>query len=168
MLVVQHAETAEFNLPDLTATLQPSDFPFAKFDLTLGLMEQGKEDGLLGMIEYATDLFDEATIARVASHFTVLLEGIVNQPEIPIHQLPMLTNAEYHQIVHEWNDTAVDYGEPQTIDALFEQQVERTPDAIALVFGEEQLSYQELNERANQLAHYLICLLYTSPSPRDS
>ena len=125
-------------------------------------MEQdlGAEAGLFGMFEYATDLFDEATIARMASHFIVLLESIVVQPEQTIYQFPMLTDTEYHQIIHEWNDTAhgIDgrFGEPQTIHALFEQQVERTPDAIAVVFENEQLTYQELNARTNQIAHHLI------------
>ncbi|MEM7534194.1 MAG: condensation domain-containing protein, partial [Chloroflexota bacterium] len=136
MLVLQNAEIGEFNLPNLTATLQPADAPFAKFDLTLHLMEKEKEGGLWGVIAYATDLFDEATIARMASHFTVLLEGIVRQPDRAIHQLPMLTETEYHQIAHEWNDTAIDFGTPQTIHALFEEQVKRTPNAVALVFDE--------------------------------
>ena len=89
---------------------------------------------LVGYFKYNTDLFDEATIARMASHFTMLLEGIVNENPLGakqlVHQLPMLTEAEYHQIVYEWNDTSIDFGEPQTIHALFEQQVVRTPDAI--------------------------------------
>ncbi|MEM7134559.1 MAG: amino acid adenylation domain-containing protein [Chloroflexota bacterium] len=153
MLVLQNAEMAEFDLPDLTVTMQSAEFPFAKFDLTLFLVELNKS--IRATLEYNTDLFDEATIARMASHFTVLLESIVSQPELPIHRLPMLSDAEYQQIAHEWNNTFVDFGEPQTIHALFEQQVERTPDAVALVFGNEQLTYAELNARANQLAHYL-------------
>ncbi|MEM7132270.1 MAG: amino acid adenylation domain-containing protein [Chloroflexota bacterium] len=158
MLVLQNADEGSFDLPGLTATLQPPDFPYAKFDLTLSVMERenGDEAGSLGMFEYATDLFDKATIVRMASHFTMLLEGIVKEPEAPIYQLSMLTKAEYHQITHEWNDTAVDFGEPQTIHALFEEQVERTPDAIALVLEDQKLNYKELNILANQLAHRLI------------
>ncbi|MEM7125912.1 MAG: amino acid adenylation domain-containing protein [Chloroflexota bacterium] len=163
MLVLQNAEMVEFDLStpsslgtSLIATMQPAVSASAKFDITLNLIEQGKEDGLQGIIEYATDLFEESTIARLASYFTVLLEGVVSQPEQPVHQLPMLTGAEYHQIVHEWNDTAVDFGEPQTIHALFEGQVKRTPNAVALIFENEQLTYHELNERAHQLAHHLI------------
>ena len=94
----------------------------------------------------------------MADHFAVLLNGIVLHPDQPVQQLPLLTDAEYHQIVHQWNDTAVDFDEPQTIHMLFEQQVERTPDAIALIFEDTQLTYAELNARANQLAHHLISL----------
>ena len=153
MLALQNAETGTFALPSLTATQHLPELPFAKFDLTLFLT--ASEAGLEGMLEYSTDLFDEATIARMASHFEVLLNSIVSHPEAPVTELPLLTEPEYHQIVHEWNDTAVDFGEPQTIHALFEQQVERTPDAVALVFNHEQLTYHEVNVRANQLAHYL-------------
>ncbi|MEM7534192.1 MAG: amino acid adenylation domain-containing protein [Chloroflexota bacterium] len=140
-LVLQNAEIGEFDLPNLTATMQPADFPFAKSDLRFILTEQGKAGNLWGLMEYATDLFDEATIARMMSHFTVLLESIVNEESLgvqqPIHQLPILTEDEVHQIVYEWNDTTVVFGEPQTIQALFEQQVARTPNAIALIFAED-------------------------------
>ena len=101
MLVLQNAQTGDFELPNLTATTQPLDFPFAKFDLTLNMMEQRKGLGLWATFEYATDIFDEATIARMANHFTVLLQGIVNQPGQSVQQLPMLTDTEQYQIVHE-------------------------------------------------------------------
>ena len=154
MLVLQNAESGHFELPQLTATMQSFEFPFAKFDLSCHLVEQ--DNGLLGIMVYSTDLFDAATITRMATHFTVLLEGIVTQPDQPLHQLPMLTAAEYHQIIYGWNDTAFDYGAPQTIHALFEQQVERTPDAVALIFEDTQLTYSQLNIRVNQLAYHLI------------
>lgn len=132
------------------------DLGICKYDLTLELYESA--NGLSGTFEYNTDLFDEATIERLAEHFAVLLQGITSQPDQPILQLPLLTETEYQQIVHLWNQTAVDLGKPQTIQALFEQQVARTPDAVALVFEEEQLTYAALNGRANQLAHHLINL----------
>ncbi|MEZ4732269.1 MAG: condensation domain-containing protein [Caldilineaceae bacterium] len=130
------------------------------------------------MISYDTARYAADTIGRILTHWQQLVMGIVTQPDLPVHHLPMLTAAEYHQIVHEWNDTAVDFGPPQTIHALFEQQVARTPDAIALVMAEESpsdkwqvasdnpagshqppatsLTYAELNACANQLAHHLI------------
>lgn len=105
---------------------------------------------------YDDDHFDASTIQRFIGYFQVLLEGMVSAPDQPILQLPLLTDAEYRQIVYEWNKTTVDFGKPQTIHALFEQQVERNPKAVALVFEGEQLTYAELNTRANQLAHHLI------------
>jgi amino acid adenylation domain-containing protein len=128
----------------------------AKFDLTLTLTEGVA--GLHGEFEYASDLFDASTIERMAGHFTTLLEGIVAEPQTPIGELPLLTPAERHQILVQWNDTAADYPRDSCIHQLFEEQAARTPDAVALVFEDQQLSYGELNARANQLAHHLITL----------
>ncbi|MEK8020466.1 MAG: amino acid adenylation domain-containing protein, partial [Candidatus Parabeggiatoa sp.] len=127
----------------------------AKFALTMELDERA--DGMIGRIEYNTDLFDEATIVRMIGHYQTLLEGIVADPEQPISHLPLLTAQEQQQFV-EWNNTQTDYPADVCIQHLFERQVEQTPDAIALVFEGEQLSYRELNSRANQLAHYLMIL----------
>lgn len=126
-------------------------------DLTLD-MEDGVGGTLVGALKYNADLFNEATIERMAQHFAVLLEAIVTAPNTSIQKLDLLTAPERRQIVHEWNETAVNYSQPQTIHALFEQQVAKTPDAIALLFEEEQLTYAELNAKANQLAHHLIAL----------
>ncbi|MEM7539192.1 MAG: condensation domain-containing protein, partial [Chloroflexota bacterium] len=109
-------------------------------------------------LKYHTTQYAAKTIERILTHWQSLVMSMVSYSDKPALQLPMLTEAEYHQIVHEWNNTAVDFGEPETIHALFEQQVERTPNATALVFENKQLTYKELNERANQLAHYLIKL----------
>ena len=84
-----------------------------------------------------------------------MLEGIVTNPEVSVAELPILTSTEKHQLLVEWNDTQADYPRDKCIHQLFEEQAAKTPDAIAVVFGEEQLTYQELNNRANQLAHYL-------------
>ena len=94
----------------------------------------------------------------MAGHFQTLLEAIVADPDQSIATLPILTEAERHQILVEWNDTAADYPKDKCIHQLFEEQVERTPDAIALEFEDKQITYRELNRRANQLAHYLISL----------
>jgi len=127
----------------------------AKFALTMELDE--RPEGLIGRIEYNTDLFDEATIVRMIGHYQTLLDGIIADPEQPISQLPLLTAQEQQQFV-EWNNTQTDYPADVCIHHLFERQVEQTPEATALVFEGEQLSYDELNRRANQLAHYLMIL----------
>jgi amino acid adenylation domain-containing protein len=125
----------------------------AQFDLTLMLAEVGEE--LAASLQYNTDLFAEETMRRMAGHFEVLLESIVADPEQRLSQIALLTPAERHQLLIEWNDTAVQYPHEHYIHELFEQQAERTPDAIALIFDDQQVSYRELNERANQLAHHL-------------
>ncbi|MGB7708829.1 MAG: amino acid adenylation domain-containing protein [Microcoleus sp.] len=105
--------------------------------------------------QYNTNLFDAATIRRRMAEFEVLLEGIVANPKQKISELPLLTETERHQLLVEWNNTWAEYPQDKCIHQLFEAQVERSPDAIAVVFEEEQLTYRELNARANQLAHYL-------------
>ncbi|WP_375511404.1 amino acid adenylation domain-containing protein [uncultured Nostoc sp.] len=125
----------------------------AKLDLTLVMRDTGK--GLRASFEYNTDLFDEAAIARMLGHFQTLLEGILANPEQRISELPLLTPAERQQLLVEWNNTETDYPKQACIHQLIEAQVESTPDAVAVVFGNEQFTYRELNSRANQLAHYL-------------
>jgi len=128
------------------------DTETAKFDLALELQE--RPEGLVGRFEYSTDLFDADTIERMFGHFQTLLEGIVANPEQKISELPLLTEFERQQLA-AWNNTQTDYPKDACIHELFEEQVELTPDAIALVFEEQQLTYKELNQRANQLAHHL-------------
>ncbi|MEG4999076.1 amino acid adenylation domain-containing protein [Microcoleus sp. B4-D4] len=124
----------------------------AKFDLYLELDE--RPSGIIGRLEYNTDLFDAATITRMLGNFQTLLESIVANPEQKISELPLLTEFERQQLA-AWNHTETDYRKDACIHQLFEEQVELTPDAIALVFEDEQLTYQELNQRANQLAYHL-------------
>src|SRR6266404_3701548 len=125
----------------------------AKFDLSLYTWEE--KEGLRARLEYNTDLYDDATISRMLGHFETLLEGIVSNPEQRICDLPILNEAERHQVVVEWNDRRRDYPRENCIHELFEAQVEKTPDSVAAVFEEKQLTYRELNTKANQLAHYL-------------
>ena len=153
MLVLQPLELQDIPLHGLTISSFPLTNETAKFDLTLSLVEHS--DGLTGTIEYSTDLFNADTINRLAGHFQTLLEAVVEQPETSIAQLPLLTAQERYQILVEWNATQTDYPKDQCIHQLFEEQVARTPDAIAVVFEDQQLSYQALNAKANQLAHYL-------------
>lgn len=129
------------------------DAKIAKFDLTLSIRRSG--EGQLATMEYNTDLFDGATIERMLRHYQTLLEGLVTNPEARISDLPMLTGAERQQLLVEWNDTQNASPRDKCIHLMFEAQVERTPDRIALVFEDRQLTYRELNNRANQVAHYL-------------
>lgn len=124
-----------------------------KVDLSLEL--EDRPDGLLGRFEYSSDLFEPATISRLLDHWRTLLEGIVADPEQRLSDLPILTPRERHQLLVEWNTTRTDYPRDACVHTLFESQVERTPEAIAIVCEHEQLTYADLNRRANQLAHHL-------------
>ena len=132
----------------------PSVSDRVRFDLEMHLRMQS-EGNLRGTVVYSTDLFDAATIGRLVGHFQRLLEGIVADPDVKIVALPLLTDAERHQLLVEWNNTARDYPADHCVHQLFEEQVERTPDAVAVVFENQELTYGELNARSNQLAHYL-------------
>jgi amino acid adenylation domain-containing protein len=153
MLVLQNAPVEPIDLSELKATPVESGYEVAKFDLTLGLEEV--EGGLRGSFKYNADLFDEETIGRMADQFQMLLEGIVAEPAGRISALPLLRGAERHRIVVEWNQTAVDYPKDRCLHELVEEQAEHTPEAVAVVFEKQQLTYRELNDRANQLAHHL-------------
>jgi len=132
----------------------------AKFDLSLAMTNE--VDGLEAEIEYDPDLFESATIERMLGHYERLLEGIVDNPERRIDELPLLSEAEKHQLLVEWNQTKRDYPSDKCIHQLFEEQVTKTPKATAVVCGENRLSYRELNERANQLAYHLRALGVTA------
>jgi amino acid adenylation domain-containing protein len=154
MLDLQNVnEKIPFSLSGMDISRLTQRYNMSKFDLTLMLQET--EEGLVGAIEYNTGLFKEATIAKLIEHFKVLLEGIVENPDQAIYQLPLLTEKEKKQILYDWNKTDIDYPADKTIHQLFEEQVERTPASIAVVFKDQQLTYRELNNRANQLAHYI-------------
>ena len=133
-----------------TAELENTRTPF---DLQVHLWET--EEGLKGAFVYNTDLFYRATIERMAGHYQRILEGIVVDPEQRLSELPFLTEAERHQMLVEWNDTAVDYPRDKCIHKLFEEQAEKVPDTVAVVFKDRKITYRELNERANQLARGL-------------
>ncbi len=153
MFTLQNTPMQEFRLPDIDVELLEIDNGTAKFDLWLSLMETAQ--GLEATLEYNSDLFDRATMDRMLDHYMVLLKQIGLTPEEAIARLTMLTQQEKHNLLTVWNQTASEYPADQCIHHLFEQQSEMTPDTIAVVYGEEHLSYQELNARANQLAQYL-------------
>ncbi|UCE20079.1 MAG: amino acid adenylation domain-containing protein [Gemmatimonadota bacterium] len=140
--------------------LDVKDFEFEKgisrHDVTLKIVEKVEE--LSCSFEYNTDLFEATTIARMGWHFKRLLEGIVDQPDEVISDLPLLTEGEWHQLLVEWNTVRVENFKEEFYHRSFEFQAERLSDAVAVVFEGEHLTYQELNVRANQLAHYLQAL----------
>ncbi|WP_343073630.1 amino acid adenylation domain-containing protein [Pyxidicoccus fallax] len=151
-LVLQNTPTVELRVPGLTFRGADSGASAAKFDLTLSIQEM--PEGLSCVADYSTDLFDAGTMARMLEHLQVLLEAAVAQPDTRLSSLPLLTTAERQRVLVEWNDTRA-----QMVDTcahhLFEAQVARSPDAPALQMGERTLTYRQLDERANQLAHHL-------------
>jgi amino acid adenylation domain-containing protein len=125
----------------------------AMFDLGLDMWESSS--GLKGSIEYSTDLFEPATIERMASHYENLLESLAANPDLKLSDLELLSADERQQITIDWNQTAIDYPRELCLHQLFEQQVERTPENVAVLFEQGQLTYAELNGNANKLARYL-------------
>ena len=148
----------EPSMPDLDPswhlTQMDVDTGATKYDLYLELDE--RREAILARFHYSTDLFDRTTIARMSEHWIRLLEAAIQSPDQSISTLPMLAEGERRRVLVEWNDTKRDYSKA-SVHELFEAQVERRPEAVALVWGEQQLSYGELNRRANQLAHELRC-----------
>ena len=153
MFVFQNISDPVLRFPGVKSASVEINTGTSKFDLTLSLREC--EQTLVGFIEYSTDLFERSTIERMIGHLPTLLEGIIADPDQPISTLPLLTDAERQQLLVEWNSTRFNFPQQCCLHALFEVQVERTPDALAIVFEDQCLTYGQLNSRANQLAHYL-------------
>ena len=153
MFGLQNAPQAELVLPGLTLEPQrvEGETP-AKFDLTMLLME--RHGGLSGVLRYNASLFEAATMQRLANHFQRLLECVVESPERKLASLSLITESE-QQRLSAWNETFLDYPRGSVIHELFEQQVERCPESVAVTYDTEQLTFRELNEQANQLAHHL-------------
>ncbi len=140
-------------LPGVQTDVLPVESGVSQFDLTLFVVET--DHGFVGEWEYDTALFDDETIARMAGHFEHLLAGVVANPEVAVGHVPLLTEAERHNILVEWNTTAVPHPTDQPIHYLVAAQAERTPEAVALVSERQHVTYRELNAWANQLAHHL-------------
>jgi amino acid adenylation domain-containing protein len=153
MFVLQNAPMQPLRLTGLA----PSELEYpggnAKFDLTLFTEET--QQGLTATVEYNIDLFDRATMVRMLEQYRTLLEGIVTDPGRTLSALPLLPDGQRRQLLVDWNATQADYTSSDSLHRLFEAQVERSPDAIALDFGATEVTYRELNRRANQLAHAL-------------
>jgi amino acid adenylation domain-containing protein len=140
---LRDVEVSSFSLPGESS----------KFDLTLIAVES--REGLRTTLEFNTDLFDATTIERLMRHFEVLLEAAVTNPDLGVRNLPLLTEPERERMVVDWNRTAADYPRERCMYQLFEDQAERTPQAVAARFGGQVITYSELNRRANQVARYL-------------
>ena len=156
MFLLRNASGQVLELPGLTMSPFEVDSGTTHFDLILHMTETEQE--FSGELVYNTDLFESATIARMLEHFQILLDAVVVDPEQHLADLPLLSETERHQLLVEWNGNKTNYPVVPCIHELFETQVERTPDAIAVVFQDDHLTYRELNRRANQLAHYLSTL----------
>ncbi|QMV44171.1 non-ribosomal peptide synthetase [Cohnella cholangitidis] len=153
MFVLQNTENGKLEVESLSFLPNVQEHAIAKFDLTLTVVELGDE--LSCSLEYSNALFNEATIRRMSGHFVQLSRSIVDQPDEKIGSLTLMTPSETEQIVRSFNDTKADYPREKTIQQLFEEQVAKTPNHVAVVFADRQLTYRELNERANQLARGL-------------
>jgi amino acid adenylation domain-containing protein len=153
MFVLQNATRAVAPLDDLRIEPIETENRRSLFDLSLFLRERNGR--YIGCFEYNTDLFDALTIEQMGEHIQKLLEGIVANPDQPISMIPLFNAVERRQLLVEWNDTTADYPTEKCIHQLFEEQVERTSDRIAISFNHQELTYAELNARANQLAEYL-------------
>jgi amino acid adenylation domain-containing protein len=140
-------------LPGLEVDRVESAHVVAQFDLSLSLRDIGER--IVGGLEYATSLYERSTVERYLGCLRALLGGMVKEEARAIDLLCLLPEVERHQLLYEWNATQAEYPREKCIHELFEQQVEKTPDAVAVVFEDANLSYRELNRRANQLAHYL-------------
>ena len=153
MLVMQNTPLPDINLKDLRVSLLEVEESTAKFELLLAFRED--ESGFTGSFQYSTERFTQTRIQQLARHFRQLLEGIVANPEGRVSELPLLTNDERQKLLVDWNDTASTFPQDHCLHTFFEEQAAKTPDRVALVYEEEQLTYAELNRRANQLAHHL-------------
>jgi amino acid adenylation domain-containing protein len=154
MLALQENSGAQFQLPGLKVEEIQVENNISKFDLFLNVARI-HDGSLRGTWEYNVELFEGETIERMAGHWESLLEAMVEAPESRIEELPMLSAAERRQMISEWNQTHMAPAGEKSLVELFEQQAERRPETTALVCGKQRLSYAALNQRANQLAHYL-------------
>jgi amino acid adenylation domain-containing protein len=154
LFVLHNTPQPDPQLPGVTVYPLETDPGTARFDITLEFWDT--PEGLHSRFEYSTDLFEAATIARMEGHFLTLIEAIVTNPNLQLSQLPLLTAEEHRCLLEEWNATASHDPVDQCLHHVFEAQARRTPHAVALVCGDESLTYHELNRRANQVAHFLL------------
>jgi amino acid adenylation domain-containing protein/thioester reductase-like protein len=153
MLVLQNAPQREFRFAELRASLEEKVIETSKFDLLLELEEQG--DGITGVVNYDTDLLDEETVNRWLASYTTLLKGIASGTQCRLADLPMLSEQEQGKVIKQFNATHTPYPQGTLIHEMFEEQVKRTPSATAVVYGQQSLTYAEVNTKANQLARLL-------------
>ncbi len=154
MLIQGSGDPAGLDLPGVTLRRFSGGTETSKFDLTLAVTAHA--EGVSGSLEYSTDLFERATVLRMVEHLRRVLEQVVDDPDLPLSRLELLGEDERRLVVEEWNQTDAAYPVDACVHHLFEAQAERTPGAVAVVHGAESLTYRELNERANGLAHRLM------------
>jgi amino acid adenylation domain-containing protein len=152
MFTFQNIPRQVFEIPGLRITELPFDAGIAKFDLSVEVWDDGE---FHCRFEYNTDLFERRTIERMVGHFQQLMESGVASPDTPVAELPLMSAEERRQVVVEWNQTADDYPRDRTLQQVFEQQVERTPHATALMHAGKRWSYEQINRDANRLGHWL-------------
>ncbi|MGG0755059.1 amino acid adenylation domain-containing protein [Brevibacillus laterosporus] len=153
MFELKNVEQEELSIEGLQLSPYENNHAVSKFDLSWNAVEESER--IVCLIEYATSLYKKETVERMGLHFVQLIEDIVNDPHAPLSSLQIITNREKEQILGLFNDTTTDYAEEGTIHQMFENQVERTPDQVAVIYENSQLTYRELNERSNQLARTL-------------
>ena len=153
MIALENARQSTLNLSGLELTRLEIDDTRAKFDLTLFLIESS--EGMHGALQYNSELFEATMMTRMVDDFQALLKGIIANPDRQLLEMPVSIDTKSQPTIHDWNNTQTAWGETKYLKELFEDQVERTPDAVAVVHKEVRLSYRELNSRANRLAHYL-------------
>ncbi|WP_127570963.1 non-ribosomal peptide synthetase, partial [Paenibacillus xylaniclasticus] len=153
MLVLQNTKSISVSTDGLSIETMEADPGAVKVDLTLTLTEDA--DGLQANLTYASDLYKQETAERMADHFVQLLQSVVEEPDRQLKDISIMTKHEQHTVLELFNQTAAAYPAESTVHRLFEEQVERSPDAAAIIFGEERITYAELNARANQVAHKL-------------
>jgi amino acid adenylation domain-containing protein len=153
MFLLQSEEILPLEMPGVTVEHFQAQHLMADYDLTLDVVE--RDEQIVCNFKSNADLFESETITRMMSHFQTLLEGIVANPTEKIFELPLVGEAERHKLLIDWNQTAREFPANQCAHQLFEQQAARTPNAAAVIFADQQLTYAELNARANRLAHYL-------------
>ena len=154
MFIYQNNGYKEINLNGIKAQYYIPDTNISKFDLSLEAVPKDEQINL--SFEYATKLFDENFINNLSSHYLTIINSVLENIDIRISDIDMLSKEEKNKILYEFNNTKVDYPTDKTIVQLFEEQVKNFPDNIAVVFEGEKLTYKELNEKANRLANFLI------------
>ena len=152
--VLQGTQSGALELPGLKISQLAQGIEHAMLDLVLNMQDAGQV--FRGSLIYDADLFNASTMLRMVTHFRTLIENIVAEPDRSLSGLSLMDPTEEHQLIEEWNETRRDYADHLSINQLFEQQVAATPDAVALVSDTGKVTYQELNQRANQLAHHLV------------
>ena len=154
MMVLEDARGKDLEIKGLKAQWAGEDAATAKFDLELVLTQS--REGIDGSLEYSCDLYEGETIRRMARHFEKVVAEVVRDPDQRIKEIDLMSGSERERILVKWNKTAIDYPRDRTIHELFEEQAESRPDAVAVAYRDQELSYRELNARANHMAGTLL------------